>query len=744
MPPRPLPAAVKLAPVLETARVSAYQKFDDGKIWYKVNVIPSTVTGNAKKKRLSFVAAPRPYAVWRRYDHFVDFHTALAAQLKKDPSAAAGRRLPQLPKSRFFVTRAVCEERVTRLDAYTRELLTMPERVTRNLLFGEFFGLWIKDIEPGRDLNDLKTGAKPEDDEDIPLDEPWLKSVEEKRMSRKLEMRSLGRGLNTLLRSTSAEFAAVLGPPTPPKSPEHSRSPSAGSAKPARKSRDSAGSNNTAEMEDYAQAFVAAVLAGEVKSAQEDELRTNTMAKTRQLQQEVKSAGPVLTTLERGQNERNQPLDYSGPPPEIPKRAQSHGWASSSSSPVPPSPTLSNSSATSTEAEAGAASGGDESSALPSPSTAQFRMLRTPSPTSLQSPGLTSPRPIGMKSSERQRTLARAATVQSGPLRHPMAKRTGTVTEGRRDPSPPQGRKNLLVNSSLQRSLTLTRHYSTPSLDRIASPSNEKNPTIPVSPVSPPPSSAGPNLMPSFQDPSVSSAPPPPELHRNLSEPSLQTLQRTATVGVEVKRERSLLKRAKTIGTRLKPAPKPVIPKELEDMSTVPPWNRDLKVLQRQGSVRLGVVTHDDPPSVAPLYRSNTTIAPTRKPEIITRIQKPNQDILSPIPGIPPNKAKRSSLLFRSHSLSTQAELPSHFIQLKALYDPHIILLKISRTVPLPDVLDRLSRKFSMVVGKEVKVVGVTYKDAEDHMITVTDEEDWIICKDMCVGRLCVWAKVDD
>ncbi|KAI8823682.1 uncharacterized protein EV422DRAFT_577156 [Fimicolochytrium jonesii] len=245
---RPLTPAVRLAPHIETARVGSYEKSDeDGKIWFKLQIIPANVTSSrwaatSAKQASPFhrspldiplsplsppgtpgstlgrvLARPPPYVVRRRYEHFVEFHNAFMALVKKNPEQLApGQALPRLPKSKIFVTRAVCEERVVRLDQYVRELFTLSPWVTRNILLAEFFGEWpmdassdgpavveIKEPElektdsyfPKRSLS-RKSSNKSDrnkhksnsttDNEDVALDEDWLKPIEVKRQSRLL------------------------------------------------------------------------------------------------------------------------------------------------------------------------------------------------------------------------------------------------------------------------------------------------------------------------------------------------------------------------------------------------------------------------------------------------------------------------------------------------------------------------------------------------------------------------------
>ncbi|KAJ3086243.1 hypothetical protein HK102_013369 [Quaeritorhiza haematococci] len=193
------PTAVKLAPPVSSARVLDFERGEDGKYWFVIEVCP---THTESTQKLSFLADASQYTIRRRFEDFLDFHE----QLKLDGNNAESS-LPELPKRRMFVTRAVCEERVPMLDAYVKQLLSLSPKTTKSLLFSEFFGLWRHDCSPtdssssrwsalanlttlGRSPSRMSKGrATPDPDQangepEETLDEPWLRQVALRRASK--------------------------------------------------------------------------------------------------------------------------------------------------------------------------------------------------------------------------------------------------------------------------------------------------------------------------------------------------------------------------------------------------------------------------------------------------------------------------------------------------------------------------------------------------------------------------------
>ncbi|KAI9102415.1 hypothetical protein DFS34DRAFT_609080 [Phlyctochytrium arcticum] len=1055
--PRPLPSAVKLAPpILNTARVTEFQKFDDGKIWYRVDIIPAPESFfgygyNASNHRLSFVASRHPFTIWRRFDHFVDFHAALALELKKDPSLASGRRLPSLPKSRFFVTRAVCEDRRVRLEAYLRDLLVMPERVTRNILFGEFFGLWFRDVGPGNTgdpLMNLMGGAGQTTgnvEQEISLDEPWLKPVEEKRQSMRIQDSSLmstqskeadtsiassrnffdlhNRSLSTgtigeesITESNGSlplsepsvqqlevhnvdSYQSQMGSlrlvqdrhfPTPPKSPELSHlvvdpdrlpvetgqspldlpramkderrnsfeSRASDNEDDRTRNRNSADSTSTTDMQAYAEAFVAAVLAGKVKNVSPrpnspsvaspssptvdgPEFKTSRspdrpaaiqLSRSNDTLLSQKSAGssgsksassneyrsmdrqsvPPKSAARRapssassimadsGAGDLTGNIEYYGKPgtplPAVPTRGNSHNWSRQPS--------------TSSEPQRGARS-----------KTSADAILTGGTLTRPQSPRRTGSESIIGESTIRQGfepgprihtatvspppvvPLARSATlhdsVPATKPRNPLRLLRRGDTTGRKRPEEPEPEQQPMVISLPMN----VRHNSQPGYDMQAMVTgldiNDENDSA----------AANDKVAPTSADPVL--------IHQNVPyrpprQPLPYPLLRSATVsgGAQARplpptRFNSLNRSAMPIRLNSadgmesqglpitdgqnRPLPTdaqgPTQESQWQNRHVAPPVNHKqqqpeeaepvtlMSVLaRRQRSVKetlarsnttsralldqqrhhqeqlqpgtassVTVMTEDQlvqaqatliRPRVSRANtmrnpsRSNTVIQPTRldlsgansqfiAPKSagpigmgsrVSKLSRSNtsyrtssQSIGAPgarpyinrsrteLGGVtttsqfgnehpdmgmtprlhtPANPAattasaprpKRLSALFRSHSLSAPNDLPSHFIQLKALLipptvspttapssavSPHVVLLKLSRTVALPDVLSRLTSKFATLMNdRDLTIAALQYRDAEDHVITVTDDEDWIVCKDVCVGRLVCWAR---
>ncbi|KAJ3329578.1 hypothetical protein HDU76_007595 [Blyttiomyces sp. JEL0837] len=212
---------------------------------YIIRVTPTTSSSSKSTSPSSPSSKPLPYIIRRTYDDFVDFNSALTTYIKslgtprtnadvatlfKKGSSSSG--FLQLPKRRMFVTRAVNEERVTLLDLYIQDLLTMSNAVLSSNVVRAFFEPSMGDVVaaekefaksakrsgsgtggkkgekavmrrdwlpewmlpvgrkvPNQNVGVLDTsngGLLSGASDEVPLDEPWLQPVEERRRLSKL------------------------------------------------------------------------------------------------------------------------------------------------------------------------------------------------------------------------------------------------------------------------------------------------------------------------------------------------------------------------------------------------------------------------------------------------------------------------------------------------------------------------------------------------------------------------------
>ncbi|KAI8911755.1 hypothetical protein EDD86DRAFT_246013 [Gorgonomyces haynaldii] len=133
-----------------------------------------------------------------------------------------------------------------------------------------------------------------------------------------------------------------------------------------------------------------------------------------------------------------------------------------------------------------------------------------------------------------------------------------------------------------------------------------------------------------------------------------------------------------------------------------------------------------------------------------------------------PEEEQRTSIvnsprLFRSHTItaSTKKEVNKHFLQIKAMAGAdNIVKLKVSRTVDHQMLLEKVAVKMGklarlnpkwetqMIDDDEAIIIEqLAYKDSDDHLISIIDEEDWMVCVDEAGGNticLVVTAKLID
>ncbi|KAJ3015305.1 hypothetical protein HKX48_004677 [Thoreauomyces humboldtii] len=955
---RPLTPAVKLAPLLETARVSEYDKLDDGKTWFKLTVFPRIITPPQQKLNYVYPSPPatpsrqnssgsasqpfppqpqqpRPYVVWRRYEHFCEFHSALLVQTQRDnrdnaADAAALKKLPALPKSRFFVTRAVCDSRVVTLDQYVRLLLAMDQRVTRNILVAEFFGVWPRDAEEDgsdamlvrgeppqselppqrpqqrsdnkerqeygrplptpphhqamalrpRDPSHNTNKVRPEEvspvvhisfkqrmaemasvpsaaeEDDIPLDEPWLRPVEEKRRSRMIDAGALGRfslgpGLNTLLRDgttgTSAQdfFAGPASSSRPPTVPELDESDVPLPKKMTVRHNSVSRSDAPAARHNYTS----------VHSPVSPGLASPN------LQLSQPNEEPPRPALEHRTHSEPTLQKFPGPAINIPRRSFSRNWATQPPSPsastenavaAPAVPAVPSSPGRSNPAHVAAGNsyfpqrpsplsttpvtGADTLSySAPAPESPQgefilprpeqveplAKMIRTPTsplfshaelehlpvimnparrPTLIRNntdnpsgsevpqvppPGSSRGRPARSASNDDNLPYRPSAAASAADLRGTdTMPRSSPSTPMRRTPTPTFGQVDGSAHESprpagLQRqptvtttwadlrTFTLSRHQSTPSLDR---PVNEI-PAPPTSAAPQPPASAPVNGTLVHPDLLTVAAAVPTSLHRTLTDPYLLTRRQTPSPTRDFPadlpppqrpsapvRKPSLLDRART-QMRRSPSPPPTE----SELASIPPWSRpagsvpslnrsqstsrkapgSAPLLGRSNSVKNGIIYKGAPPPSAPLARARTFV-----PHNVH--QRSRDDSMDRLPPRQKSAHQPFHAPRRANTLSSSASLPAHFIHLKAQYHggppgkpPVTILLKVSRSTQLGVVTGRLQEKFETILEDGVKVLGLTYEDDDGCRIDVADDEDWAVLCQAAEGKVVVGVRVD-
>ncbi|KAJ3274033.1 hypothetical protein HK104_004188, partial [Borealophlyctis nickersoniae] len=173
--------SVRTAPPLKDGAVTDFAKSsEDNKTWYRLDLVPVN-------------PSMRPYSIWRRFEDFVELNASLIDLVRISPVTVT---LPPLPKKRMwgFMTKAVCEERKQVLDQYVKALMLGPAFVLNSAVFSEFFGTWKQDqvdraatMKRKASIRGLKAAAERDAATgivgDVPLDEPWLAPINERRLS---------------------------------------------------------------------------------------------------------------------------------------------------------------------------------------------------------------------------------------------------------------------------------------------------------------------------------------------------------------------------------------------------------------------------------------------------------------------------------------------------------------------------------------------------------------------------------
>ncbi|KAK9765961.1 hypothetical protein K7432_005309 [Basidiobolus ranarum] len=127
---------VKLAPLISTASIDAFEKHSDKKRWFTVTVIPADLDqeGDARKA----------YSIYRTQEHFVQLSTKLhrtfASQQIDIPEL-------QLPQRTFLVLSPSGAKVCAKLNTYVQNLFQYPTYVAASSMVLEFFGVWRSDIE---------------------------------------------------------------------------------------------------------------------------------------------------------------------------------------------------------------------------------------------------------------------------------------------------------------------------------------------------------------------------------------------------------------------------------------------------------------------------------------------------------------------------------------------------------------------------------------------------------------------
>ncbi|RKP08585.1 hypothetical protein THASP1DRAFT_29612 [Thamnocephalis sphaerospora] len=139
---------VKLASELESARVVAYERREDGCFWYTLHVTPMIRFMPPPPQKPRYVLRPQPYAIYRICDDFVELSLRLAHTFNMD---ASGDR-PLAPLLESF-TRAqqrnahVPFDMMDQLDSYMARLIASDQQVQQSRPFREFLGIWRSDVD---------------------------------------------------------------------------------------------------------------------------------------------------------------------------------------------------------------------------------------------------------------------------------------------------------------------------------------------------------------------------------------------------------------------------------------------------------------------------------------------------------------------------------------------------------------------------------------------------------------------
>ncbi|ORX88587.1 hypothetical protein K493DRAFT_306495 [Basidiobolus meristosporus CBS 931.73] len=127
---------VKLAPLISTASVTAFEKRSDKKRWFTVTVAPADF-GQEGEVRKS-------YSIYRTQEHFVQLSTRLHKTFASQEVEIPELQLPQ----RTFLLLAPSGTKVcARLNSYVNTLFQYPVYVAASSMVLEFFGVWRSDVE---------------------------------------------------------------------------------------------------------------------------------------------------------------------------------------------------------------------------------------------------------------------------------------------------------------------------------------------------------------------------------------------------------------------------------------------------------------------------------------------------------------------------------------------------------------------------------------------------------------------
>jgi hypothetical protein len=140
----PATTPLALAPAAFATRFTSV-RFSDVHRNYRFTLEISPLPGSVRSEVGFELAFVKPYSVSRSYGDFKRLHKKVLDQVANAPEGLKVT-VPKLPKRKWVVTPAVCEERKIALAAYVKDLFLMPEQITKCLFVAEFFGIWALDV----------------------------------------------------------------------------------------------------------------------------------------------------------------------------------------------------------------------------------------------------------------------------------------------------------------------------------------------------------------------------------------------------------------------------------------------------------------------------------------------------------------------------------------------------------------------------------------------------------------------